>query len=553
MNISATRYLLAVLFCALAVVSIADERIDVSSFGAVPDDNLDDTPALRAAAAYCRTHPGTTLTFAPGVYDLQDSLALDIERRAISGDLGRGIEVQWQLFNPLRPFAVGLDFTGAQRLVIEAEGATLRIGGWMQVLSFVRCSDLLLKGLAVTCRRPAATEARVVSLSADYYDLSFDPQLYAYVDSIVQGRYYFYSPRRRTFFNLPIGQTELLEPGHIRIHSDRQPSIGDVLIIRYGGHYRPCIMIKECERVRIDNVCLRSFPGMGIVGHQSEDITIDALRVEPEPGRYSSTSTDATHFTSCSGSLTISNSSFCGNGDDCTNIHNYYYRAVPTDNPQTVELRIEGADLHAQSLDPPHKGDTLLLVGARDMRCLDRFVVEHVVTDEAHWRVLAHLNHTVSADVLNESLMYNYTRFPRVRILGNTVDYHNGRAFLLKARDVEVRRNMISHCTLSAIKLGAELSWREAGPVERAVVEDNDISHTGTDPFCVASCLMLSTEARETPPHVNTNITVRHNRLQSDQPESILIADAAHVLIADNQFVDAAQIIIKNSEDVRIY
>ena len=350
------RYALLYLYSVLALTVRAQTIVSVADFGAVPDDGIDDATALRAAAAYCRAHAGTTLVFPAGIYELEDSTAVDIERRAISGAYGRGIEVQWELFRPQRPFVTGLDFTGCRQLTIEAHGAVLRVAGWMQVLSFIGCEDIMLKGLSIIYRRPAATEARVVAVSEDHYDLEFDPQLYAHIDSIVQGRYYFYSKQRRHFYYFPMGRTELLRPGRFRVHSSQQPPLDDVCIIRYGGHYRPCIMIKESARVRVEDVTLRSFPGMGIVGHLSKDILIDHLNVEPEPGRYSSTSTDATHFTSCSGTITIQHSHFCGNGDDCTNIHNYYYRVLPQTGASAVELRIEGADLHAQSLDCPLAG-----------------------------------------------------------------------------------------------------------------------------------------------------------------------------------------------------
>lgn len=546
------RLTLLSLFSALALTTQGQSVVSVADFGAAPDDGINDAPALRAAAAYCRAHAGTTLVFPAGTYELEDTMAMDIERRAISGAYGRGIEVQWKLFRPQRPFVTGLDFTGCHRLTIEAHGAVLRVAGWMQVLSFIGCQDIVLKGLSITYRRPAATEARVVAVDEDHYDLEFDPQLYAHIDSIVQGRYYFYSRQRHHFYYFPMGRTELLQPGRFRVHSSQQPPLDDVCIIRYGGHYRPCIMIKESARVRVEGVTLSSFPGMGIVGHLSEDIMIDHLNVEPEPGRYSSTSTDATHFTSCSGTLTIQNSHFCGNGDDCTNIHNYYYQALPQADASAIELRIEGADLHAQSLDYPFAGDTLVLIDEQNMRERGRYVVRSTEVSAEDWRVIAHLDRPIQEHEVAGALMYNQTRFPKVRILNNRVDYHNGRAFLLKARDVEVRGNHISGCTLSAIKLGAELSWREAGPVERVVIEDNEICHTGTEPSYVASCVMVSTEAPETPSCLNTNILIRNNRLQSDRPVSIRLADAAHVRIEGNTFIGHAQVIRQNCEDVEI-
>lgn len=546
------RYALLYLFSVLALTVRAQTIVSVADFGAVPDDGIDDATALRAAAAYCRAHAGTTLVFPPGTYELEDSTAVDIERRAISGAYGRGIEVQWELFRPQRPFVTGLDFTGCRQLTIKAEGVTLRVAGWMQVLSFIGCQDIALKGLSITYRRPAATEAKVVALSEDHYDLEFDPLLYAHIDSIVQGRYYFYGKQQRHFYYFPMGRTELLRPGCFRVHSSQHPPLDDVCIIRYGGHYRPCIMIKESARVCMEGISIRSFPGMGIVGHLSEDIMIDRLNVEPESGRYSSTSTDATHFTSCSGTLTIQNSHFCGNGDDCTNIHNYYYRVLPQADASAVELRIEGADLHAQALDYPFAGDTLLLIDERNMQERGRYVVRSTEVSEEDWRVIVRLDRPIREHEVAGALMYNLTRFPKVRILNNTVDYHNGRAFLLKARDIEVRGNRISGCTLSAIKLGAELSWREAGPVERVVIEGNDICHTGTEPSYVASCIMVSTEAPETPPCLNTNILIRSNRLQSDRPVSIRLADAAHVRIEGNTFIDHAQVIRQNCKDVEI-
>lgn len=550
MPIRRRAFLYLLLTFALAVKG--QTRVSVAEFGAVPDDNRNDAQALRTAAAFCRSHARTTLFFPSGVYDLEDSVAVDIERRAISGDYGRGIEVQWELFQPQRPFVTGLDFTGCRRLTIEAEGAILRVAGWMQVISFIGCQDIVLKGLTVTYRRPAATEAKVTAVSNDHYDLQFNPSLYTYIDSIVQGRYYFYSTQQQHFYYFPMGRTELLRPGLFRVHSDQQPPIGDVCIIRYGGHYRPCIMVKECARVRIEGVSIRSFPGMGIVGHLSEDIMIDHLNVEPEPGRFSSTSTDATHFTSCNGFLTIQNSHFCGNGDDCTNIHNYYYQVIPQDDPYKVELRIEQADLHAQSLDYPHAGDTLKLINRNDMKECGQYIVRGAEVSVEDWRVIARLDRPISNDDVANAFMYNYTRFPNVRILNNTVDYHNGRAFLLKARNVEVRGNHISGCTLSAIKLGAELSWREAGPVENVVIENNEIHHTGTEPSYVASCVMISTEAPETPPKVNTNILICNNRFQSDQPVCIRLADAAHVKIKENTFIGHAQITKQNCDDVEI-
>lgn len=546
--------ILFVLIAILLLAFVADARtVSVAKFGARPDDGKSDTEALRLAAAYCRKHPQTTLLFPAGTYQLDDPVAIDIERRAISGALGRGLEVQWALFQPQKPYVTGLDFTGCEGLTVEARGARLRVEGWMQVLSFVSCKGVKVNGMEITYRRPAATEGRVVRTSEKDFDIEYDPMLYTYIDSIVQGRYYFYSSERRHFYYGGIQDAKLLRPGLVRMTSRVNPPVGDILVIRYGGHYRPCVMLRESEDITLRGLSIRSYPGMGVVGHLCHNILIDSLNVTPEEGRVSSTSTDATHFTSCSGDLTISHSFFAGNGDDCTNIHNYYWHITPdASDLSKVEVRVEGADLHAQALDYPLVGDTLILLNRRNMQEVERFVTRACNVDADAWRVDVTLDHPLPTADCNQLLMYNYSRFPYVQILDNVDDYNNGRAFLLKARDVLVRGNRIGRCTLSAIKLGAELSWHEAGPVEHVVVENNDIRGAGTDSGYRATGIMVTTESPETPPHVNRNILIRNNHVEGSHPIAILLHDAQDVEIYDNTFVNGHEIMQRNCRDIRL-
>ena len=63
--------------------------------------------------------------------------------------------------------------------------------------------------------------------------------------------------------------------------------------------------------------------------------------------------------------------------------------------------------------------------------------------DAEAWRVDVTLDHPLPSADCEQLLMYNYSRFPHVEILNNVDDYNNGRAFLLKARDVVVRGNRI--------------------------------------------------------------------------------------------------------------
>ena len=159
---------------------------------------------------------------------------------------------------------------------------------------------------------------------------------------------------------------------------------------------------------------------MGVVGHLSENITLENLQVIPEAGMIISTNTDATHFTSCKGEIVIENCKFGGQGDDCTNIHNYYYTIVPQ-TKRSVEIKIQNADLHALSLDYPDVGDTLLVVNRSNLMEKEHFIVEQVDTSTVDWRVSVTLNKDWLIGSPDLYYMTNITRRPSVRITNNTV------------------------------------------------------------------------------------------------------------------------------------
>lgn len=509
--------------------------VTAAQFGAIPDDGKNDADALRQAAKYCREHAGTTLVIAPGVYDYADTTAQRIEREAISGAYGCGpLDAQHRLFRHNGEYVKGLDLTGCKNINVEAEGATLRMHGWYEVITLERAQNVKIRGLAVTYSRPPATNGRIIASGPEYFDVRLDPEC-IYLDSIVTGRMYLYDTRRQCLYNTNIGEMTMLSRDIMRVKSSGNPAVGDFAVLRHGGHYRAAIFIKEARDITIEGVKILSHPGMGIVGHLSENILIDGLQVVPEPGKYCSTNTDATHFTSCSGTITIRNCTFRGNGDDCTNIHNYYYCVYPQ-SEKSAELRIEGADLHALSLDYPLRGDTMIAVNRRNMKEMGRYVVAKADTSHAEWKVVVTFTQPLSIENPEECYMTNISRVPKAIITGNTVNSHSARAFLIKTPNAYIARNTITNSMMTAIKLGGELSWREAGPVHDIIIEDNYIYNCSRDlPDSDPSCILTSTEALETPPQANRNIIIRNNIFVTDKPTAIMLNDARDVTIENNR------------------
>lgn len=524
------------------------ERVDVSSFGAVPNDGLDDSEAIRKACDYCRHRKGAVLFSPPGLYNYRDSLALKIERDAISGTYGEN--VQGTLFKPDAPYVKALDLAGAEDLVIDAGGATLLLDGWYEVISIVGARNVTVKGLSITYRRPPNTVGKIMKLNEKSFDMQIDPERYYYLDEVVTGRIHYVGAVKKTLYTggRCFGK-ELLSKDMIRIYTDFKPSIGDYCVLRHSGHYRPAIMIKESSDVFIEDVKIHSQPGMGIVGHLSENITMNNLQVIPEAGAVISTNTDATHFTSCKGRITIENCKFGGQGDDCTNIHNYYYTIVPQ-TKRSVEIKIQNADLHALSLDYPDVGDTLLVVNKSNLIERERFVVQQVDTSVADWKVCVTLDKDWLIGSPDLFYMTNITRRPSVRITNNTVKSHLARAFLIKSKNVLINKNVIQNSTGTAIQLGAEAGWRESGPVENVLIENNWISGCGYAQGTQGASSGISVAVsgvKEKTGLLNKNILIRNNVIEAVNEHAIAIEDAEDVQIVNNDISGCLQPVYMNN------
>ena len=514
--------------------------VSVKDFGAIPDDGINDADALRKAAEYCRTHAGTTLVFPAGVYDFSDPEAAKIEREAIDGTYGFGLQVQRYLFIPTKPYVTGLDFTGAKDLTIEAYGAKLMVEGWMEVLAFIRCQNVTVKGLQIDYKRHNNIEAKITDITGDTLYAEFDPEYYKYSDKLVQGRTEFYDPVAGQFFDCDGGLAGSPEPGKVLFkYKKNNAKIGDILIIRHGGHYRPCYMLRESKDVTLKDIIIYSFPGMGVVGHETENILLDHIQIIPYPGRYTCTTTDATHFTSCRGNITIQNCMFRGCLDDCTNIHNYYWFPYAQEDPNKVEIRVEKADLHAQSLDFPHNGDTLNLVNRRTLEHLDKFIVKAVDTSWVDWKVVVTLDKPITQAQCDSNYLYNNT-FAFANIVNNTVVSKSGRAFFVKVPRAYVGYNKIVKTSMPALMLGGELWWHEAGPMRSMLVEHNYISECNyiynffNTPDWDGGAIFVSSDVLEHGPYVNTGLVVRNNVFAGNYGTTVVLNDCENFQFYDN-------------------
>lgn len=509
--------------------------ISVTDFGAVPDDGLDDTKALRRAAEYCRMHPGTILKIPSGIYRLCDVKAEKLEKEVLSGKLGGNPEKA--IFTPYFPYVKGLDFDGSNDVTIEAYGATIMCEGWMEPLSIVNSRNFTVRGLTIDYRRKPFSEGIVQSIDDNSFVIRFDSRRQitnelpitrmTIWDNEISGVYAvpFYFPKR-----------QLLDNNQVRFNGKLPKRLlGANLAALHSFHFRPTILIHKSINTLLEGVTIHSQPGMGIVGFDSKDITIRRLSVTPADGYTFSTNTDATHFACCEGLISFDNCFFRGQGDDATNVHGYYHNIAEVAG-DWIQLDLRAPTYtHIQVADVPRVGDKLELVRISTLEPLQELEVVDVVHKPKTKNAKVRLKGTLPENI-DEYYLFNVTKLPNLEFCRSTVWGQLARGVLAKTRGVKITDNVFRGCTGTAIHVGAESGWKEGTHTKNVTITNNIIVNCGLGVGTQygASGIAVVIDAP------NTESTILH--------DGIYVANNTIIGTGENE----CGVVIRNTRDVKL-
>lgn len=501
-----SKYWKIVLLLAVCLTSLsylyAEEKfvwktISVVDYGAMPDDGKDDTKALRKAVNYCRNNPGTVLVIPAGVYRLRDDQADALEKKMYSGKYPNP---EKEVFVPYYPHVKGLNFDGSQSITIEARGAILMCEGWMEPLSILNCKDFTVNGLTIDYKHKPFSQGFVKSIGEESFTVQFDdrrqitneiPIMRIMLwDDELSGIYCqpYYFPKRKLLGDNLV-EFECKIPKRLE---------GAFLSALHSFHFRPAILVQGSLNTVLNEVTIHSQPGMGIVGFDSKDITMNHLSVEPAAGYLFSTNTDATHFACCEGLLKFENCFFRGQGDDATNVHGYYHNITSVADDR-VTLELVGINTHASTADIPRVGDKLELVSISTLAPEGELEVmevsHHPKSYKTHVRLKGELPRKIE-----DYYVCNVSKLPQVEFCLSVVWGQLARGILIKTRGVKIENNVFKGCTGTAIHIGAESYWKEGSHAKDVIIANNLIINCGLGAGCIngASGIAVAIEAPDT-------------------------------------------------------
>lgn len=453
--------------------------ISAADFGAIPNDGQNDLPALRQAVAAAVKTPGCRLVIPPGRYDLADADAVALQAAALGGKMGTNF--QDVLFNRDFKYVTALDFTGADKVTVEAKGVEFLVDGWMEPVSLQQCRGVTLNGLTIDFKRPPNSEGQIIAVGNGTVDVKFADWCPVTPDMpFLRMMVYDGGAQSLAGESFGAGRPQLVAPQTLRFPlRNGQCQVGRVLLCWHGFHFRPAILLYGARDTVMNDITLHANPGMGVVGHLSDNITMNRLRVVPAAGRHISTNTDATHFVSCRGLVRFDHCAFAGQGDDATNLHGFYTDILTVQPGNRCVLATPRRfETHSVKRDFPRIGDTLALVRRATLEEAGYVRVKSVELSEKDWSYTITYEGDMPADNGNY-LVANVTALPALEFVNCQVRSHRARTVLVKTRKVLIEGCSIQNSTGTAIDIAAEGNWMEGVCAADVVVRNNQITHCG--------------------------------------------------------------------------
>ncbi len=544
-----------------AVLSSADSQkgsvINVLDFGAVPNDGQNDLEALRLALKACKDFDARILVLPPGRYVLADEMAQHLRDDVLHRRYGNN--PQNYMFNRDLDYVVGLDFTGIKNLTINGYGAELYCDGWMETIVLANAQNIVMNGITVDNKRPANSVGEIIQVGEDFVDVKFFDWCPVF-DGINFCRFMVYDDDLGRIAGgcISCNDWKIVAPQTMRMKSQSDLlEKGRKLLCWHCFHFRPAILIYNSLNITLSDVSIYAHPGMGIVGHLSENIELNHLRIIPRSGRYISTNTDATHFASCYGFLRFNECEFGGQGDDATNVHNYYKQIAsePVNNTCMIDT-LRSYDLHSMRMDYPRDGDVFAVVKRKTLEEVGYIQVESVDIDFDKWKTTITYKGNIPFDY-KDYYLADISALPMLTFRNCKVDSHRARSVLCKTRNVIIEGNVFNGCTGTAIHIGAEGHWMEGATSKNVIVRNNQFNNCGFADGTIngASAVSIHVAAEDvTVPGLHKNIIIENNDINGGY-YGISVSSAENVLISNNNFrnIRKDNVKVDYSNMVKIY
>ncbi|SNS47988.1 parallel beta-helix repeat (two copies) [Belliella buryatensis] len=334
-------------------------------------------------------------------------------------------------------------------------------------------------------------------------------------------------------------KAEELAHGLVRISglSKSPPPVGMVLVAKgQNGDNRTAnaIHINKSQDIKIHDVTIYHAGGMGVIGERSINITLDNMKIFPNPERdlMVSTTADASHFVNCKGEIIINNCNFRNQLDDATNVHGSYVIVSDVLSPNKIGVRV--GHFQQGGFDFAEAGDKIGFINQKKSANIElKTTVQHVNKLNERYYIIT-LSENIASQLNDDYVVENLDWYPELTITNNHFADNRARGILLSTPKKTIVRNNYFSNMMSAIFVPVELTWwYESGSAQDLLIEGNtfgDCAYGGGD----RPVIYIETDLDKTD-YIFGNITIKNNTFTNFNP-SILKANGVRYLeFSDNK------------------
>jgi hypothetical protein len=441
------RYGWLILFLAsFHISSIEGNIFHVSTYGAYPDDKIDDTNAIQTTIDMAIKYGSNSVViFGSGTYTLSAVISI--------------VE------------AVNLTITG------QGMHQTLLLGTIpASIFEPYSCQQLTITSLSIDFDPLPFTAGYVVNVTNTYLDLQVQPphqadigrQVRAILRYDVKAMRPAFGPNTYEIYQRTDINTSLVSPGILRVPLTA-PShfvVGDAIVVRY-SFKNHVIYGQDNTDLTIQSIIIYTSWCMGLFTLRSRRLNIIDYHVLRKDQRWMSTIVDCIHLSDSREYINIFDSQCESMGDDGLNVHAQYLPVIEVINSSALVI---------QSADLPERLDfgigTRLEFSTHGQPFTTYATAAIATTSKVTFN--SHLYTFTSPINANISDWACVADTPALTVRNFTVSHNRARGALLETRNIHLSRSLFNATSGPAVYFQPSMFWHE-GPTARNVTLDQNL------------------------------------------------------------------------------
>lgn len=515
----------------------SDGVIMVSSYGAKPNDGLDDTKAIRRAiAAAIAANSPQVILFEAGRYDLKDSGKMPFIRISNANNITlRGATINKEPATKLvRLNNVGED--GVLQSILQ-----IRFSRSITIENFILDNDPFYYTAGRV--REKTNSSVVVDILEGHPMNIYKPFIMGVYDNINNRNKKLrvtWDKNLPTWYPIDGGSGRLLKLDFKALAD--QVAIGDDVFWFQGNHGGTQSVVSKSENINFKNVITHNATGFVYHFVDNNNIILDRVKIEPIDNRIAVSPRDGIHFAHCSGIISL-NEVVVKNtpGDDGLNVHGHYL---------TVDLISSKAVTFKEKIIADLKPNSRIQFLDNKFQPIWTGTVESAIPEVANnTPVKVVFKETPPSWITSGTLANPLGWLPKSFIVKNSVFENTGRFGLIaKTNNVIIDSSIFRFNANAGVVLGSSFNtyFQEGQSPWNVVIKNNQFENNIKRMGNMGPAGIMVDQLFVENPNINGNLYFFNNTFKDEQ-NAFFIKDAMNVHLWNNVYKNNLNNVFKAS------